>query len=73
MRPPERYPYEHAIEDLMWEHFNTSWSFEAVRTCPTAKSSIRMKAIRDLVYEAMQKSFNDGIDFQKAAKRGMSV
>ena len=71
MRKPERYPYENAIEDLMLKQFNTSWSFEAVRSCPTCQTSQRMLAIRALVYEAMQKSFNDGIEFQKAGKRGM--
>jgi hypothetical protein len=65
MRKPERYPYENAIEDLMREHFNTSWSFEAVRSCPTAEASKRMLAIRELVYDAMSNSFNRGIEFQK--------
>lgn len=73
MRKPELYPYENAIEDLMAERFHTFWSFDAARVHPTVKSSQRMMAIRALVYEAMQKSFNDGIEFQKAGKRGMSV
>ena len=71
MRKPERYPYENAIEDLMLKQFGTYWSFEAVRSYPTYQTSQRMLAIRALVYEAMQKSFNDGIEFQKAGKRGM--
>ena len=73
MRNPERYPYEHAIEDLVREHFGLHWSFDAARKLPSDKHSIALLAIRALVYEAMQKSFNDGIEFQKAGKRGMSV
>ena len=71
MRKPERYPYENAIEDLARDHFGLHWSFDAVRSLPNDKHSTALMAIRILVYEAMQKSFNDGIEFQKAGKRGM--
>src|SRR5208337_3113509 len=30
-RDPERYPYEHAIEDLVSKHFHVCWSFETAR------------------------------------------
>ena len=73
MREPERYPYENAIEDLVGEHFHLHWSFKSVRSLPTEKASKALAAIRALVYEAMTDSFNKGIEFQKAGKRGMSV
>lgn len=73
MREPERYPYENAIEDLAQRHFHLSWSFGAARRLPNAEHSKALMAIRALVYEAMTESFNKGIEFQKAGKRGMSV
>jgi hypothetical protein len=71
VRKPERYPYENAIEDLAKEHFGLHWSFDAVRSLPNDKHSKALMAIRTLVYEAMQKSFNAGIGFQKSGKTGM--
>ena len=71
MRKPERYPYENAIEDLARDHFGLHWSFESARSFRNDRRSHALMAIRVLVYEAMQKSFNDGIEFQKAGKRGM--
>jgi len=72
-RDPERYPYEHAIEDLVQRHFNLNWSFTAARHLPHDKNSRALMAIRQLVYDAMSDSFNRGIDFQKKGLRGMTV
>jgi hypothetical protein len=70
---PERYPYENAIETLVKKHFGLHWDFKVARELPDDKHSKALLAVRALVYEAMNKSFNDGIDFQKSWKRGMSV
>ena len=67
-----RYPYEEDIEQLVQAHFNIHWSFDAARRLPSEIHSKQLLAIRDLVYAAMQKSFNNGIDFAKSGKRGMT-
>jgi hypothetical protein len=68
-----RYPYEDEIEGLVQRHFNLSWSFKAARNLPNNEHSQAILAIRQLLYDAMTKSFNRGIEFQKSGKRGMSV
>jgi len=60
------YPYEKDIEKLAQEHFGLCWSFEACRQLPHDILSGRMRAIRALVYKAMQDSYTRGRQDERA-------
>lgn len=71
-----RYPYEDEIEDIVKRFFTpqgeTAYAFNNLRgrTFHSAPTALGMLKIRDLVYGAMQKSYNDGIEHQKSGKVG---
>lgn len=68
-----RYPYEDDIEQLVQQHFHLHWSFDSARRLPRSEHSQAILAIRTLLYCAMNKSFNDGIEFQKSGKKGQQT
>jgi len=68
-----RYPYEDEIEKVVHTHFGGCWTFDSARKLPNEDASKGLTAIRQLVYTAMTKSFNDGIEFQKSGKKGQQT
>lgn len=71
-----RYPYEEEIEKIFLQMWNGEIKFDEIRKAQRTRKLYAdeqaMLNVRDLLYRAMSKSFNDGIDFQKSGKKGMT-